>query len=74
LPLQRYRRTEMSAAQTTVETLRAEIERIVAERQDLRARGSSADELERNRRRLADAQSQLSRLLIAEHRAQPEAA
>jgi hypothetical protein len=64
----------MSAAHTTVDTLRAEIERIVAERQELRARGASAEELERNRRRLAGAQSQLSRRLIAEHRVQPEAA
>jgi hypothetical protein len=72
-PLHRYRRIEMTAAHT-VETLRAEIERIVAERQELRARSASADELEQNRRRLADAQAQFSRLLIAHHLAQPEAA
>jgi hypothetical protein len=51
----------------TVETLTVEIERIVAERQELRGAGASFDVLEENRRRLAAAQSKLSRLLIARH-------
>jgi hypothetical protein len=60
----------MSAANVvghTVETLTAEISRIVAERQALRAAGASTDVLEQNRRRLAAAQSQLSQLLIARY-------
>ena len=52
----------------TVETLAAEIGRIVVERQDLRAAGAAAPVLEANRRRLAAAQSELSRLLIARYR------
>jgi hypothetical protein len=58
----------MSAAKVvghTVETLTAEISRIVAERQALRAAGASHETLEENRRRLAAAQSELSQLLIA---------
>lgn len=51
----------------TVETLAAEIGRIVAERQDLRAAGASSAVLEENRRRLAAAQSRLSQLLIERH-------
>jgi len=51
----------------TVETLTDEIGRIVAERQALRTAGASAETLEENRRRLADAQSQLSLLLIERH-------
>jgi hypothetical protein len=43
----------------TVETLRAEIGRIVAERQDLRAAGAEAP------------QSQLSQLLIQRHLGEP---
>ena len=49
---------------TTVESLTEEIGRIVAERQELRASGATAEELEENRRRLAGAQAQLSTLLI----------
>jgi hypothetical protein len=56
-----------SAVRHTVETLTAEIGRIVSERQDLRAAGASTAELEANRRRLAAAQSQLSLLLIERH-------
>jgi hypothetical protein len=56
-----------SAVRHTVETLTAEIGRIVVERQELRALGATADELEENRRRLAAAQSQLSQLLIERH-------
>jgi len=51
----------------TVETLTAEISRIVAERQELRATGASFEVLEENRRRLAAAQSALSQLLIDRH-------
>jgi hypothetical protein len=51
----------------TVETLTAEISRIVAERQELRAGGASFEALEQNRRRLAAAQSNLSQLLIDRH-------
>jgi hypothetical protein len=57
----------MDAIQHTVETLNAEIGRIVAERQDLRTTGAAPDVLEENRRRLADAQNRLSLLLIARH-------
>jgi hypothetical protein len=63
----------MDAHQQTVETLVAEIGRIVAERQELRAAGASADELERNRRELAAAQARLSRLLIQRHLGAPVA-
>ena len=58
----------------TVESLTAEIGRIVAERQELRAAGASFDVLEENRRRLAKAQSQLSELLIARHLPRPQTA
>jgi hypothetical protein len=51
----------------TVETLTDEIDRIVAERQELRAAGAPAETLEANRRRLAQSQAELSRLLIQQH-------
>jgi hypothetical protein len=51
----------------TVETLPDEINRIVAERQELRAAGATAETIEANRRRLAEAQAELSRLLIQQH-------
>ncbi|HEY8646529.1 MAG TPA: hypothetical protein VIL77_11675 [Gaiellaceae bacterium] len=51
----------------TVESLTAEIGRIVAERQELRAAGAGFAVLEENRRRLAKAQSRLSQLLIARY-------
>ncbi len=51
----------------TVESLSEEIGRIVDERQRLRAENAGAAVLEENRRRLADAQSRLSHLLIARH-------
>jgi hypothetical protein len=57
------------ALRHTVETLTEEIGRIVAERQELRAAGAGQDALEENRRRLADAQNRLSRLLIARYAA-----
>jgi hypothetical protein len=51
----------------TVESLNTEIERVVAERQALRAAGADAATLEENRRRLAEAQAALSLLLIERH-------
>jgi hypothetical protein len=57
----------MDAFDHTVETLNAEIRRIVAERQELRAAGASETDLEHNRRLLARAQTQLSQLLIQRH-------
>ena len=51
----------------TVESLVAEIGRIVAERQELRGAGAGPSELEENRRALAEAQARLSQLLIARH-------
>ena len=53
-----------------LETLAAEIERIVAERQELRASGAGADELEQNRRMLAGANVLYSRLLIQRYLSQ----
>ena len=64
----------MSAGDDRVEALIAEIGRIVAERQELRANGSSPSELEQNRRQLADGQARLFRLLIARHLNEPAAA
>ena len=60
----------MSAARAvthTVETLTAEISRIVGERQELRAAGASFEALEVYRRRLTAAQIELSQLLIDRH-------
>ncbi len=51
----------------TVEGLTEEIGRIVIERQELRAACAGEDLLEENRRRLADAQNQLSKLLLARY-------
>jgi len=48
----------------TVESVSEEIGRIVADRQALREAGADGAALEENRRRLAGAQSTLSRLLI----------
>jgi hypothetical protein len=58
---------DLNAVRHTVETVTAEIGRIVVERQELRAAGATPAELEENRRRLAEAQSQLSLLLIERH-------
>jgi hypothetical protein len=58
---------DTSAVRHTVETVADEIGRIVAERQELRAAGAPATELEENRRRLANAQNRLSQLLIERH-------
>jgi len=67
LARKRNPRVELLAMAQTVESLTAEIGRIVAERQELRAAGASFDVLEENRRRLAKAQSELSQLLIARY-------
>jgi hypothetical protein len=48
----------------TIDSVSAEIQRLVGERQELRASGASPDELEENRRAIARAQSRYSRLLI----------
>jgi hypothetical protein len=64
----------MTEALQTIDSLGAEIGRIVAERQELRAAGASHEVLEENRRRLAQAQAQLSRLLIDRYSAKREAA
>jgi len=58
---------EMDAIQHTVESLRREIDRIVAERQELRGKGAAPEELEENRSRLVKAQARLSELLIQRH-------
>jgi len=52
---------------TTVETLLERIQRLVAERQQLRERQASERTLERNRRQIADSQHALSRALIERH-------
>jgi hypothetical protein len=57
----------MTAAEQTPESVSAEIQRLVTERQELRARGAGQAELEENRRRLAGAQATFSRLLIRRH-------
>ena len=64
----------MDPIQHTVESLRTEIDRLVAERQELRRSGASEDELELNRRRLVRAQSELSSLLLRRHVPGPTAA
>jgi hypothetical protein len=74
LARKRNRRVELSRMDQTVESVTKEIERIVVERQALRAAGASFDVLEENRRRLAKAQSELSRLLIARHLPAPQTA
>jgi len=51
----------------TVEALLEEIGALVAERQELRAGGASRSSLERNRRRIARTQWQLSFALIARY-------
>jgi len=63
-----------TAVRHSIDSLTAEIGRIVAERQELRAAGADAAPLEANRRRLAAAQSRLSRLLIERHLGQPSRA
>jgi hypothetical protein len=60
----------VDATPHTVESLGVEIGLIVAERQSLREAAAAQEELEANRRRLAEAQARLSRLLIERHLAQ----
>jgi hypothetical protein len=57
----------MNAMKHTVESLQAEIERIVDERQELRRNGADVGDLEANRTRLAFAQAKLSNLLVQRH-------
>ena len=64
----------VSQPEHTIDAVAAEIQRLVAERQELRAAGAAADELEDNRRRLADAQARYSRLLIQHYLPRHEAA
>ena len=64
----------MDPLQHSVETIRTEIERLVAERQLLRESGADEGDLEFNRRRLVRAQAQLSRLLLQRHLPGPAAA
>ena len=58
----------------TIDSVSAEIQRLVGERQELRIAGASADELEANRRAIARAQSRYSRLLIQHYLPRSEAA
>ena len=64
----------MDIGQHTIESLRAEIDRIVAERQELRRGNANLVELEANRDRLVRAQARLSDLLIRRHLPGPAAA
>ena len=59
--------------ESSVESLTAEIGRLVGVRQDLRASGANAAALEANRIELARAQRRLSYLLIARYRPAPAA-
>jgi len=52
-------------SKASVESLQEQIGELVAERQALRTEGGSATALERNRRRIAKLQWELSRALIA---------
>ena len=61
-------------AATSVESLLERIGELVAERQALRTKGSSATALERNRRRIAKLQWELSRALIARYLPEKQAA
>jgi hypothetical protein len=61
----RFRR---SRGIVTPEELNAHISQLVAERQELRARGAEAAALERNRLRIAQAQWELAHALIDQHR------
>jgi hypothetical protein len=52
---------------THVDDIDRRIRTLVAERQELRTRGASAEELEANRRELVRLQWELSRALIERH-------
>ncbi len=56
----------------SVEKLLERITALVAERQDLRGRGASEADLERNRRELVDRHRELSQALIERHSPQAE--
>jgi hypothetical protein len=60
----RFRR---GRGRTSAEELTLLIGRLVAERQDLRARGANETSLERNRLRIARAQWELAHALIDRH-------
>jgi hypothetical protein len=64
----RFRR---SRGRTSAEELTARIAQLVAERQELRARGASEGSLERNRLQIARAQWELAHALIDLHLPQP---
>lgn len=64
----RFRRSRASAS---VEELEGEIGALVVRRQALRERGASAEVLERNRRRLARCQWELSFALIERYLPRP---
>lgn len=57
----------VESAEHSVEQIRAEIARIVGERQELRTAGAGPEALELNRRRLVEAQARLSEILIRTH-------
>jgi hypothetical protein len=71
LPRKRRRRVEQARTMTTPAFppvgLSEEIDQIVAERRALRDAGASEAELETNRKRLMEAQSRLTQLLVARH-------
>jgi hypothetical protein len=66
----RFRR---SRGRSSAEALTARIAQLVAERQELRARGASEASLERNRLQIARAQWELAHVLIDLHLPQPAA-
>ena len=69
------RRFRCAGVPRDADTLLAQIASLVAERQELRARGAGAARLERNRLAIARLQWELSRALIARYLpAQAEAA
>jgi hypothetical protein len=58
----------------TIDSVSAEIQRLVGERQELRIAGAGAEELEENRSAIARAQSRYSHLLIQRYLPRSEAA
>jgi hypothetical protein len=64
----RFRRRRVRA---TADELTTRIGRLVAERQELRARGASDASLERNRLQIARAQWELAHALIDRHLPEP---